>query len=137
MTAVSFRIVVFRHHIRPGFTWLLALLLVGLGSVGPFMLAYFLRSEEFRYGRLDSSWLLTNPFATIGEAMGRDFFESPNIFDSFCMPFLLIWAAIATAVNIPWFLGQLARFRPPAKQAEKRTVTAARPQSAPLERAVQ
>jgi hypothetical protein len=78
------------------------------------MAAYFFNPDVMRgHSYHDPSWLLPNPFASIESAM-RDR-STINAFDSFCLPFLLVWATIVTAANIPWFLGQLARFRPSAK----------------------
>jgi hypothetical protein len=90
-------------------------------------MAYFVDPELLDYeGREDPSWLWTNPFYTIDHSLTRVFFRgvAPPSFDwtwpfrAECMVFVACWAGLATVVNLPWFLGQMARFRPPEKVLE-------------------
>jgi hypothetical protein len=114
MTAVVVRSVLLRTQVRPGLTWLIVLLLVGLGSVGPDLLAYFvfrtpLTSHEDVLARV------TNPFWSIDHAMGYYDGSSPEPFSFVCLPVLLIWAGIATVCALPWLMKQFVRFAPPQK----------------------
>jgi len=133
LTAVLLRITLMRSHLRPNGTWLLALLLVGLGSVGPYLFAYFFDSEALRYrARKAELWDLTNPFASINNRMEhlgvkRYLYTAPSlerlflteqVFDTPCLSFLVIWGVVVTALCLPWGLGQVARFCPPDREEE-------------------
>jgi len=127
LSGVLVRITLLRGHLRPINTWLVALLLVGLGSILPYMIAYFFYPETLRYSALEQGpWNVTNPFASIDEAMQRssrsygalDYYSpmyrprAADVFDAPCLPFLAIWAGVVTVLCVPWAVGQAARFRP-------------------------
>jgi hypothetical protein len=114
MTAVVVRTLLFRSQVRASFTWLIVLLLVGLGSVGPYLAAYFLSDHRLSH-REDAMALVTNPFETIGHVMSYYERSAHDPFDIFCLPVLLAWAGIATAFSLPWMLKQFVRFAPSRK----------------------
>jgi hypothetical protein len=125
MSALLLQRTLLAHHLKPIATWLVALLLLGLGSVVPYLAAYFVAPESMRYGQQDSTWLLTNPFASIEDAMRegrRQSTYSPyglttspslsDILDVSILPFLGVWAGVVTLLALPWFVRQVSRFRP-------------------------
>ncbi len=114
MSAALVRATLLRHHIKPINTWLVALLLAGLGSVLPYMIAYFFFPETWRYSRPGDLWQTTNPFVAIDEAMSR-WHRSADPFDAPCLPFLSAWALVVTGLAVPWFVRQVQRFRPPER----------------------
>jgi hypothetical protein len=120
LSGIFLRTVILRRGIKPAFTWVAALLLMGLGSVVPYLIAYFSDPDSLRYvGRPEGPWLLTNPFAGIDEAM--QYYRGRDPFDSRVIAFLFLWAGAITLLCIPWFVGQMLRFRPverPAPPAE-------------------
>jgi hypothetical protein len=83
--------------------WLVALILVALGSALPYVFIFLL--SDNRMWTLDSGyhWLFTSPFAAmIGvERHGWEF--------GF---FAGAWALLVTLLNLPWFVGQIRAFRP-------------------------
>jgi hypothetical protein len=113
MTAVVVRTVLFRNQVRPTFTWLIVMLLVGLGSVGPYMIAYFVVRHPLAHD--DTLSLVTNPFESIGRAMSYEARYNHDPFDVFCMPVLLIWAGVATLCALPWMVKQFIGFSPSHK----------------------
>ena len=134
MSAVLVRGTLMRQQLRATNTWLVALLLVGLGSVLPYMAAYFFYPESLRYPGGEGPWQLTNPFASIDDALSYHrrhmvsyppgppgsvtrptYLPTPSaegVFDAPCLAFLGVWAALVTALSVPWFLRQVRRFRP-------------------------
>jgi hypothetical protein len=111
LTAIVLRTLVFRGQVRPHFTWLIVLLLVGLGSVGPYMLMYFFAPQGGFY-REDLSLMVTNPFLSVTQHVDRANIFEYGIFDTEVTPFLMVWASLATAGALPWLLGQMKRFVP-------------------------
>jgi hypothetical protein len=121
------------RQLKPIATWLIALLLLGLGSVMPYLIAYFVAPESMRYGHQDPTWLLTNPFVSIEDALreGRQYYpgspfgpaptvELGEILDTSVLTFLGIWAGVVTLLAMPWFVRQVSRFHPPRRPRRKR-----------------
>jgi hypothetical protein len=125
MSALLLQRTLLAQQLKPIATWLVALLLLGLGSVMPYLVAYFVAPDSMRYGQPDSTWLLTNPFASIEDAMreGRhqaaySVYGTPHpvslrdILDVSVLPILGVWAAGVTLLALPWYIRQVSRFRP-------------------------
>jgi hypothetical protein len=129
LSGVLVRRMVFGRHLKPNGTWLVVVLLLGLGCVLPYMAAYFFDPEALHYSRREPLWQMTNPFAAIDEATSsrhriREYYDpetgtlrydraTEDILDAPCLPFLTIWAVVMTALAAPWFALQAAAFRPP------------------------
>ena len=101
---------------------MIVILLVGIGSAGPYAVAYFAAPELLLPEQTDRSWLWTNPFYTVDYSLRRDPFgrRGPELdwewaFSADCMPFLYIWSALVGVLTLPWLYRQARAFRPPAK----------------------
>jgi hypothetical protein len=131
MGAVLLRVLLLGDRVRTGFTWLLTLLLVGLGSSIPAVIAYVVYSDYDRYNTT-SWWLLTNPFASVYD-VGQAWSSSRNDDYSFlCFLFTGIWAFVTTLLGtIPWVLFQILRFHPPERVVSERRGVASPGASAP------
>ena len=125
MSALLIQRTLLARQLKAIATWLVALLLLGLGSVMPYLLAYFLAPDSLRYGQHDQTWLLTNPFVSIEEAMreGRHLrydlargvtpaVTLGDIVDASVFAFLAVWATVVTLLALPWFVRQVGRFQP-------------------------
>jgi hypothetical protein len=121
VSAVFIRSTVFRNQVRPNFTWMVVVLLLGVGSAGPYLVAYFTAPELLMPEQTDRTWLWTNPFYTIDISLRYDLLhrsEEPDwrfAFGADVMTFLYGWAAVAVVVTLPWLVRQVRAFRPPAK----------------------
>jgi hypothetical protein len=108
LTAVLLRRLL-AHKIPAVFTWVVMVVLVGVGCLVPFLISFLLFYGRWRYETY-YPWLVSNPFVAINE-MG----EGSGQFDRFQMFFLvaaLAWAAVAALLNVSWFCRQLRAFRP-------------------------
>jgi hypothetical protein len=131
LSAVLVRIGLLRSQFRPINTWLLAVLLTGLGSILPYAVAYFFFPTTLHYQAERGVWSSTNPFASIDNAMSHrqryrplpegGFRKPPapssgvDVFDAPCLPFLAGWAGVVTLLAVPWVVWQAGRFRPLAR----------------------
>jgi hypothetical protein len=106
LTAVAVRRLFAREH--AGFTWVLALVLTSLGCAVPLLLGFLVHGGRWNLFT-DYGWALSNPI--VGMMAAGEGFSRPHLRDAFFLT-VLIWAAVATLVNLPWFFGQMARFRP-------------------------
>ena len=128
MSALLIQRTLMARQLKQVGTWLVALLLLGLGSVGPYLVALVVAPESMRYGDPDPNWLLTNPFVSIENAMregtrshGRGYspLASPfaptlgDICDTSVLTFLGIWGGVVTLLALPWFVRQVGLFHPP------------------------
>ncbi len=106
LTAVALRrLLLPREHAV--YTWVVAVVLMGLGFAVPLLLAFMVHGGRWRFSS-DYGWTLLNPIAGMfaaGDA-GR-----PHVRDAFFLT-VGIWAFAATAWNVPWVLRQMMRFRP-------------------------
>jgi len=120
MSGVLLRAYLLPNKIRLEFTWVLVLLLVGLGSSLPWIVAFILYSGHL--GRWPEPWwLLTNPFGGIYEiATSRWYSSSQRDFTQLCFLFLAIWAALLVLLSVDWVGKQLARFHPPARRVKSK-----------------
>jgi hypothetical protein len=103
LSAVFLRCVI--RRIAPIYTWLVAVVLIFLGSIVPFLVTFLVRfdwnSEE------NLNWLVSNPI--VGLVLMT--LHAGNRGHSVIV-FLTWWAAIVTLLNVPWFFRQIRRFRP-------------------------
>jgi hypothetical protein len=114
LLAVLFRIHLLASQVRQGFTWLITLLLIGVGSSVPAILAYILFHDQFNQANDKFWWRLPSPFLAIGEIHPSFSFggSGNRDFATVCLWFVGVWAVVMTVLAMPWCLGQLRRFRP-------------------------
>jgi hypothetical protein len=126
MSAVLIRYYFLRNWLRPVVTWVLALVLLGLGSALPWITALAVYTDSFgRYNDM-KWWQLTVPFGSIPE-IAMDMRGSGSDFTSVCLSFLAGWAAIVTILSLGWVGGQIQGFHPPAPRVKERPAPAAEP----------
>ncbi|MFO0878545.1 MAG: hypothetical protein U0840_14490 [Gemmataceae bacterium] len=111
MSAVLVRTYLLANQIRSVFNWLIAALLVGLGSSIPSVIAYILFYDQIRYQNEPGWWALPNPFLAVYEVSNSPRTQQLE-FEVLCYFFLAIWGVLVTLLSLPWFVGQLKRFRP-------------------------
>jgi hypothetical protein len=104
-----------------GATWVLALLLGVLGTLGPYVVAFFIyytrgASEVFQ----ERFWMVTNPIL-----LGDNTHRTDRVV------FAAVWAGLALAVSSPWLVRQLRNFHPPAPSASSPAALAPAPDAAP------
>jgi hypothetical protein len=93
------------HKIHPTYTWVVTVVLIGLGSAAS-GLAYLFLYPRWNYDT-DAISLLTNPFVVFYEGFGHSWHVGP-LFTLFAG----IWAGIVALLNLPWFVRQVRRFQP-------------------------
>ena len=99
---------------RVEYTWVVGLILFGLGSVMPFIVEATFYSRQYQgLYRDEQLWLhLPNPFVIVDKAtdssMGDQVFALGGLV-------LAAWALVATAFNARWLVRQAAAFRPPGR----------------------
>jgi hypothetical protein len=113
LTAVWLRNTLFAGWIKATYTWVLAMVLWGLGSALPFPLLFLLNNQEWRLGHVNPWWQISNPFSTILTCRERDM--GAVLFRMKCLPFLIGWGVIVLLGCLPWMIRQMRRFRPPEK----------------------
>jgi hypothetical protein len=106
------------ERLRSGYTWLIGLLLVGLGSALPSFAAFLIYYDEpYAQHNVLPWWNLTNPFGALYDLniSSRSVLHGGDVgFDVLLFIFLGLWAVLVTALALPWFIGQMMRFHPPA-----------------------
>jgi hypothetical protein len=115
MTAVYLRNLLLRDRIKPAFTWVLALLLLGMGLSLPYLILFLFNNEALQTGNIDPWSQITNPIATIFIFV-RDWPNRSN--DGFprgCLLFLSNWAVLVAVLCLPWMRRQWKRFRSPER----------------------
>ncbi len=98
-------------RIKAIYTWVFAILLTAMGAALPTPVLFLFQNEEFRTGRVDPWWQISNPFATIltcMEGQGGD----AEIFRINCLYFLGGWGLGLLLASLPWMTQQVRRFRP-------------------------
>lgn len=98
-----------RFAARPALTFLVALVLLILGSLVPFLLGYFISRDDYFVDRLSNNpwWWIANPVAAAIEVGNRGRFQ--QIYFT-CAASA---AGLVTLLALPWFYRQWRRFRPP------------------------
>jgi hypothetical protein len=100
-------------NIPADYTWLVAFLMITLGSVGPYVLCFFLYySEGPAVVFQDRAWIVTFPMMIFQK-------EHQDV----RLVFAALWACAAFIAAAPWLLRQISAFRrmeptPPAPAAE-------------------
>jgi hypothetical protein len=113
LSAVLVRTHVLAGQLKASFTWLVGMLLVGLGSSIPAVIAMVFFSDEMRYRQDGGWWQLPNPFMAVYEfAPAGPMGGADTDFQTRCFWFLGTWAVLVTALSIPWFIAQVRHFRP-------------------------
>ncbi len=113
LSAVLMRTHVLAGQLKASYTWLVGLLLVGLGSSIPAVIAMVFFSDEMRASADGGWWILPNPFMASYEffpSFGRGGVNTE--FQTLCSWFLGTWAVLVGVLSIPWFIVQMRRFRP-------------------------
>jgi hypothetical protein len=90
------------------YTWVLMIVLLALGSAVPLLVAAMWHQGRWRYDQ-HYYYLFANPFAALA-----DFGGGPGgmTHQGDFHLFVAAWAALVTALNLPWFIRQVRRFRP-------------------------
>jgi ABC-type transport system involved in multi-copper enzyme maturation permease subunit len=106
-------------HIKQGLTWILALVLAGLGSCIPALIAALVFPDSLRHGQDSGWWYLPNPFwvpMVLGHAehIGGD----RGIFELMVGWFLATWGIILGILGVPYIVQQALKFRPYRKKHE-------------------
>jgi hypothetical protein len=118
LSAVLVRTHVLAGQLKSSFTWLVGLLLVGLGSSIPAVIAMIFFSDQMRYNSDGGWWMLPNPFMAVYEfAPNFGPMSAVNTdFQTLCLWFLGTWAVLVTLLSLPWFIAQVIHFRPREKR---------------------
>jgi hypothetical protein len=121
MTAVLLRVYLLGGHLRTGFTWLIHMLLIGVGSSLPAMVAFVFFNDQVGAGTEAMWWKLPSPFLSAYNSI-RD---GPQMtvnedFLTVCLWFLGVWWVLVTVLSVPWLVRQVLSFRPrtPSRPAE-------------------
>jgi hypothetical protein len=107
LTAVALRRLLLPRE-QAIFTWVVGAVLMAVGSAVPLVLAFLVHGGRWSFFS-DYGWMVFNPIAGMiaaGEGASR-----PHVRDVFFVT-VLVWAAAATLLNLPWIFRQMARFRP-------------------------
>ncbi len=106
LTAVLIRNWLLRG-MRAGFSWILTIFLITAGSLFPFLISVLIYLGKWE-PNAHFYWLLGNPGWAAYEFRAATFGAHQNVF----LMFTGVWAIMVTAFNLPWFVRQMARFRP-------------------------
>lgn len=117
LTAVLLRRFLFRGRIRSLYTWVVAVLMAGLGLALPYPLLFLFQSEELRMGQVNPWWQISNPLSTMLEYVDRRTNQWED-FHTGCLIFLAVWAWLALLLCLPWMVRQMRRFHPPLRKDE-------------------
>ena len=109
MTAVLVRSYLFPSKIGTGVTWVVVLLVLGLGTTIPWFFA-LLTTSPGMYSNQFAWWMLPNPFGPLFELEVRGI-NHENVAIRFL--FLAIWATLVTGGALPWAMQQFSRFHRP------------------------
>ena len=112
MAGVWLRNTLLHRRIKASNTWVLALLLVGLGSSLPYVLVFWLQNDETRYGNIDPWWQISNPFSTLYTCVAESGIDAEN-FSELSVLFLAAMGLLSLTGCVPWMARQIARFQPP------------------------
>jgi hypothetical protein len=101
-------------RIKVEYTWVLALLLLGLGAALPWPLLFLFQGEELRTGLLNPWWQISNPFSTIYSCVMEPRGQG-NSFRDLCLLFLGGLGLLLLLGCLRWMALQIRRFRSPEK----------------------
>jgi hypothetical protein len=113
LSAVTVRRLLTGSTFRIGYTWVVGVLLFGLGCTLPYIARsmIFDRSARYRYSDELMPLYLTNPVVMIDDALRG----SLNTHRPLTIAFLVVWGGVVTVVNMGWFVKQVLEFRPPER----------------------
>jgi hypothetical protein len=119
MSAVLVRVYLLSGQVRHGMTWIILLLLIGLGSSVPAVIAYIVFPDQIHMSGNEATWWkLPSPFLSMAEvspSMNGGTFRQDTYMEA-CLWFLIIWALTVSVLCLPWYMGQVNRFRPLARR---------------------
>lgn len=87
------------HRLAHGYTWVVAFVLVTLGTAVPVVVGFLASPEEFSRHSGEWRWWFLNPVAASVSRLREP-----------ALRFSLLWAAIVAALALPWFVVQLRAF---------------------------
>jgi hypothetical protein len=110
LTAVLFRRVLRDTAFRPAYTGLAALILFGLGCIGPYLIRFVFYPRRYGYGYPDEiiGLYLPNPVVMIEDAASMSTSHT-----ELTVAFLAMWGVMVTLLNVTWFAKQVRDFHPP------------------------
>jgi len=99
MTALFVRRQFLASKVTVSLTWVIALLLLAVGSAMPLSIRYTFIADAWNPSH--DLWFLGNPFRVRSDV---------NLI--YHITFAAIWAVVASILNGPWFIRQCKAFRP-------------------------
>lgn len=139
LTAVLLRVYLLGGQIRPGYTWLVQMLLIGLGSAIPPLIAFALFEDHMGANNDTIWWKLPSPFLAAFN-VANDFPQGTINQDYLTVTlwFLGIWCVLVSLLSLPWLVRQIVSFQPRgrSRSAETETVPTAElaePKPLPME----
>jgi hypothetical protein len=117
MTAVVCRRAFFRERVKPAFTWIVGLVLVGLGSALPYVFILSVPQNSLAFENENTWIVLTNPFASAYVASDPRGNTQIYDFDWWCLVFVALWSVLVTLLALPWLASQVRAFRPLSRRA--------------------
>jgi hypothetical protein len=99
--------------IPAGFTWIVWLILVAVGSTVPYLISFLLFYRDWNY-ESHFGWLLSNPFVAVVEVGDTGDLRHHTVY---FLGFAGFWAGLVTLFSVPWFVRQFRHFRPYASQS--------------------
>jgi hypothetical protein len=115
LSGVLVRVYLLSSQVRHGFTWVITVLLIGLGSSIPAIIAMLVFPDQVRAGSGDDWWKFPSPFLALAEAWPTNGRFTAGDFVERCYWFLGIWATVVSIGCLPWFIRQIQRFHPPLR----------------------
>jgi hypothetical protein len=110
LTAVLTRRFLFPNQVKPVFTWVVALVMVAVGSAVPYVIGFMIYYNHLQNMK-EQYWLLTNPFWAPYDELHRSLYET----------FAGIWAVVVVLLTIPWYVRQVRAFRPYQRSLKNRS----------------
>lgn len=110
MLAVWLRSVLLAKWIKPAFTWVIALIVAGLGFTLPYPVLFYFDVAQ-HMGGIDPWFEITNPIPTIYTCIARN--AKLDGFVLNCFLFLSVWGLLVLLGCLPWMIRQMKRFNPP------------------------
>jgi hypothetical protein len=118
LSAVLLRRVLFGEKLKGLFTWVLAVILVSIGSALPYAIMLMMNPDRPAQVELDHPWMvLPNAAVSVYQAANPQAMNAWRDFDETCLAFTLAWAALVTLLALPWYAGQARAFVPLDRQA--------------------
>jgi hypothetical protein len=128
-SAVLLRTYVLGAQVARQLTWVVMMLLIGVGSAIPYLIAYLFFAEQMRHRTGTEWWQVTNPFVALAEVLGR---SRSQDFLTWAFGFTSGWAVLVTLLSGHWLFRQVRRFKPLARrQTELVAVELVEPPAAP------